>query len=222
MLLGLMSTSMTERDQHSMILNVLRTLPKHLYVAFSGGVDSCVLAHLAQSKGIEVTLLHYHHGNALADLELSFTEAYARQVGLPLIVERCTQPVQGSREKFWRDSRYAFFKSVGGTVAVGANLDDAVEWYLLTSLRGRGEFMPYSHANVVRPLLLVEKAKILAYAAHHGLQWFEDPNNADADFTARNKIRHEILPKCLEVNPGLYSTVKKKIFDREFGPDSHQ
>lgn len=202
-----------------MNLNVFKTLPKHLYIAFSGGVDSCALTHLACSKGIEVTLLHYHHGNALADLELSFTEEYARKMQLPLIVERCSSIPQGSREKFWRDSRYAFFKSLDGAVATGANLDDAVEWYLMTSLRGRGEFMPYSHANVVRPLLLVEKSKILAYATHHGLQWFEDPNNADPDFTARNKVRHEILPKCLEVNPGLYSTVKKKIWNREFGQD---
>ena len=213
---ALMALLMCTTIDICMKLNVVKTLPPNLWIAFSGGVDSVVLTHLALSKGITVGLAHYHHGNDLADAEYRFVKQFATDHSLLLSVGWCDSAPTGSKEKFWRDSRYKFFKSVDCTVATGANLDDAVEWYLMTCLRGRGEFMPYTHANVIRPLLLTKKEKILAYAKHHNLEWFEDPNNSDPEFTQRNKVRHEILPKCLEVNPGLYNMVKKRIFEKEF------
>lgn len=205
-----------------MKLNVFKTLPPNLWIAFSGGVDSVVLAHLALSKGIMVGLAHYHHGNDLADAEYQFVKQFATDHSLLLSVGWCDSAPTGSKEKFWRDSRYRFFKSLDCTVATGANLDDAVEWYLMTCLRGRGEFMPYTHANVIRPLLLSRKSEIIKYALDHSLNWYEDASNSDVEFTPRNRVRHEILPQCLQVNPGLYSVVKKKIFDREFGKNAQE
>ena len=197
-------------------MNTIKTLPQFLHIAFSGGIDSVVLTHLALSKGVKVALAHYHHGTDFSDVELEFAKKFALDNSLALTVDWCRQEQVGSKEKFWRDCRYKFFKSLDTPVATGANLDDAVEWYLMTSLRGRGEFMAYSHGNVIRPLLLVKKEKIVEYAKKHNLVWLHDDSNDNPEFTARNKIRQQILPKCFEVNPGLYTTVKKRIFEKEF------
>jgi tRNA(Ile)-lysidine synthase len=46
---------------------------------------------------------------------------------------------------------------------------------------------------LLRPLLSVERAEILAYAESHDLCWVEDATNADRSID-RNFIRHEIMP----------------------------
>lgn len=190
---------------------MVRTLPNEIYVAFSGGVDSVVMTHRALAQGRRVSLAFFHHGNELADAEEAFVVKFAAQHQLNLVIGRCNKPLTGSREQFWRDSRYEFFHSLTEDVATGHNLDDAVEWYLLTCLRGQGHFMEYRNGDVIRPLLLTPKSEILDYAQAHSLKWFEDPTNQDTDFTFRNKIRHDIVPACLEINPGLHTMVANNI-----------
>ena len=70
---------------------------------------------------------------------------------------------------------------------------------LLRLLRGTGpvglggiaEVSP--DGQVVRPLLAVSRAEVLAYAARHELRWREDPSNANAHY-ARARLRHDWLP----------------------------
>lgn len=193
-------------------LNWLHKPRNDVYVACSGGVDSIALA-IALAQTEKVTLAFFHHGNALADAEEAAVEAAARDYGLPLVKGKSslTMPKGVSKEEFWRDSRYEWFRSLDGTVATGHTLDDAVEWYLFTCLRGSGHFMPYRHANVVRPFLLSRKRALIEFCVAHGIQWFEDPTNADPAFAKRNLIRHELLPQAERVNPGLFTTVKNRI-----------
>lgn len=192
-------------------LAVVRTLPQRIYIAFSGGVDSVVMAHRAQAQGRQVTLAFFNHGNELAAGEQAFVEKFAKEQGLDLVVGYCNRPISGSKEQFWRDCRYEFFHNLPDAVATGHNLDDAVEWYMLTCLRGQGHYMEYKNGNVIRPLLLTPKSEILEYAQAHDLKWFEDPSNQDWEFTYRNKIRHAILPTCFEINPGLRTVVANNI-----------
>lgn len=169
------------------------------------------LVHKALSQNKNVTLAFFHHGNQLADSEEQFAINFAKDHSLPLVTGRLSGTLFGSKEKYWRDRRYEFFRSLDSVVATGHNLDDAVEWYLLTCLRGEGHYMEYRHANVIRPLLLTPKSDIMQYASQHSLSWFEDHTNLDQEFTYRNKIRHAILPSCLEINPGLHNTVANNI-----------
>jgi tRNA(Ile)-lysidine synthase TilS/MesJ len=52
------------------------------------------------------------------------------------------------------------------------------------------------------------------YAARNKLEWLEDLSNQDVNFASRNRIRHEILPLALQINPGLYNMVKKRINEK--------
>jgi tRNA(Ile)-lysidine synthase len=194
-----------------MYINHYRTLPKDVYVAFSGGVDSVVLVHSILARGKNPTLAFYHHGNEYADVEETFVTQFAEVNRLHVVTERCTEQVIGSKEEFWRKSRHQFFHSLDGVVATGQNLNDAAEWYLFTTLRGNPTLYTYENKNVVKPLMLYSKSLILQYAQEHNLQWIEDPSNQDEDFGSRNRIRNNILPECLKVNPGFLTTIRNML-----------
>ncbi len=54
---------------------------------------------------------------------------------------------------------------------------------------------------IYRPFLSVTRADLLAYARENNLEWCEDESNADVNF-ARNRIRHEMLPRLKRECPG--------------------
>lgn len=193
-------------------MHVLKTLPDTVAVAVSGGVDSLVLLHwLSQRR--EVTAVHYKHDSDFAEQEYTFVSKFCQAHGINLITQtqKPTSQQNLSQEEYWRRDRYEFFKSISMPVCTGHTLDDAVEWYLFSSLNGQGHYMEYSHANVIRPLLITRKTELLEYAITNHIEWLEDPSNSDVDFAARNRIRHEIIPAALKVNPGLYTMVRKRI-----------
>ena len=198
-------------------MHALKRLPDQLFVACSGGIDSVVLAHFAKQQRRDVTLAFFHHGNEFADVEEEFVIRFASEHDFPLIRAYCHEPVVGSKEKFWRDQRYDWFRSLPGQVAIGTHLDDAVEWYLMTCLQGQGHYIEYQSANCVKPLLCTTKHEITVYAAQQGLQHLTDPSNANVAYTARNRVRHNIVPECLTIQPGLYNIVRKRIFEKTHG-----
>lgn len=196
-------------------MQVLRTLPAEVAVAVSGGVDSLVTLHwISQRRPIKA--VHYVHDSEYAAEEHEFVQAFCKDLGVELIVEKqATIGRQGrSQEEYWRQGRYNFFKQLPFAVCTGHTLDDAVEWYLFTSFNGQGHYMDYQHANVIRPFLTTKKIDLLAYADKYALKWLEDPSNQQVDFAVRNRIRHDILPQVLQVNPGLYNMVKRRIVER--------
>ncbi|MCW5849272.1 MAG: tRNA lysidine(34) synthetase TilS [Anaerolineae bacterium] len=59
---------------------------------------------------------------------------------------------------------------------------------------------------LVRPLLQLPKADILAYVAERGLPFREDSSNRDPRFT-RNRLRHELLPLLATYNPAIVESL---------------
>jgi tRNA(Ile)-lysidine synthase len=101
-----------------------------------------------------------------------------------------------------------------GWVATGHTADDQAETVLHRLLRGSGlkglrgiaarrPARPGSAIEVVRPLLDVPRAEVLAYLEAEGQPFRQDSSNLDLDFT-RNRIRHELLPRLAErYNPAI-------------------
>lgn len=59
--------------------------------------------------------------------------------------------------------------------------------------------------HIFRPLLEQTKAEILHYTESCHIAYREDSTNGDIVFE-RNKIRHQILPVLLELNPSVHRT----------------
>lgn len=195
-------------------------LPEKCLVAVSGGVDSmAALNFLAKIDGRVASVIHIHHNTGeFADRAMAHVMETCREMNLKFHLTRIDQPIpEGeSKEKFWRDQRYLVYegasRSFGGLPVVLAHtLDDCLEEYLMCVLvRGFQGTIPYRHGPCIRPFRLWTREDILDYAGRNILLWMEDPSNANIQFK-RNFIRHELVPKVKELNPGVYNIVEAMI-----------
>ena len=157
----------------------------------------------------DVTVAYYNHGTSHGYEAQEFLESFCKERRLNFVNDVCRQeiPARVSKEEFWRNKRYDFFKSLKTPIVMAHHLDDAVEWWVFSSLRGRGRLIPVERKSphVLRRFLFTEKSKL--HAQLNEFSHIEDPSNENTDF-ARNYIRHELGPMCLKVNPGIKSTIR--------------
>lgn len=184
-----------------------------LAVAFSGGLDSCVLLSLAhawqQEHAVHTPLIaiHVNHGLSphAAEWEV-FCQNTCAKLGVELLVERVTidRDAGPSLENLARERRYAAFQRhlpVDHGLLMAHHLDDQSETFLLRSLRGAGPrglaAMPVrrrlGQGWLLRPLLGCPRVELERYAHRHQLRWIDDESNQSSDFD-RNYLRHEVLP----------------------------
>jgi tRNA(Ile)-lysidine synthase len=190
-------------------------VPRKVTLACSGGKDSmAALAFLLNGKR-DLTVAYYNHGTHHGQIAENFLRRFCFDKGLELVSDKCdSQPPPGeSKEAFWREQRYEFFKKIPGPIITAHHLDDAVEWWIFSSLRGDPKLIPVKrgHPSMIRPFLTSSKDQLHRHLGD--FLFVEDPSNKDVNF-ARNYIRHELGPMCLNVNPGLYKTVKKMYMRR--------
>src|SRR5947208_238629 len=200
---------------------------KRLAVGLSGGVDSVVLLHvLKQHPGLNLSAIHVHHGlSPNAGAWARFCRALCTRWGVPLAVRRVKVAKRGAGlEAAAREARYRAFKNVPcDAVALAHNRDDQAETVLMNLLRGAGvrgaSGMPprgrLDGKMLLRPLLEVPRAAILAYAREQGLEWVEDESNADEALT-RNFVRRRLGP-LLESRIPIPALGGKLLFRRARG-----
>lgn len=178
-------------------------------VAVSGGPDSVALLHaltlLRSEYGLVLRVCHVHHGlRPEADRDAEFVEGLGTQLGCPVTVERVVVPIGSGRspEHAARLARYAALARAArefraSRIALGHTADDQSETVLMRVLQGAGPRglagMPACRGRVVRPLLEVDRATVLAHLAAHRVPFVEDETNRDPRFL-RNRMRHELLP----------------------------
>ncbi len=196
-----------------------------LVVGLSGGVDSVVLLHRLAQLGprLDLTLsaLHVHHGlSPHADEWAAFCDRFCRDLGVSLHQVRVAID-RGSPlgiEAAAREARYAAFRQQqADAVVLAHHLDDQGETLLLQLMRGAGvkglsampalrTLEPANGLRLVRPLLEVTRAQIVAYAHEAGLTWIEDESNTDPAVD-RSFLRTRILPELVARFPGLRETL---------------
>ena len=87
----------------------------------------------------------------------------------------------------------------------------------LAGLRGIQETRELNGTILYRPLLNLTREELLAYARENNLEWCEDESNDDVKF-ARNKVRHETLPRLEQECPGATEQLCRmaEIADRAY------
>jgi len=115
------------------------------------------------------------------------------------------QPRRGeSLEAAAREVRYAALASLlepGDLLVTAHHRGDQAETLLLALMRGSGVrglaamsiVSPLGTGRLVRPLLDIGRAELLAYAQGHVLGWVNDASNLDLA-RDRNFLRHRVLP----------------------------
>ncbi|SDN83389.1 tRNA(Ile)-lysidine synthase [Halomonas shengliensis] len=201
----------------SLINDALAETPpgRRVWVALSGGLDSCLLLTLAAAATRRhprpLRALHVHHGlQEAADGFEGHCRALCEGLGVGLDVERVRVDAAGGQglEGAAREARYAAFArrvGEGETLWLAQHRDDQAETFLLAALRGSGPrglgAMPpgrqWQGRRLVRPLLGCSRAELTEAARWLGVAWVEDPTNAAPD-QDRNYLRHAVLPRLGE------------------------
>ena len=198
------------------MIKFIGDLPRKCTIAFSCGIDSVVISDFLLNGKRDATLAFFHHGTINSERAEEFVRNFAEDRRVPLKVGRInSEKSRGlSPEEFWRNERYAFLDSLGGPVVTGHHLGDAIETWIFTSLHGDSKLIPYSRGNVIRPFLITPKEEIRSWASRRNLSWIEDESNSDPRYM-RNRIRMNIVPEALKVNPGLGTVIRKKYLNAE-------
>ena len=204
---------------------ILPIIEPPIIVGVSGGLDSMVLLHAMMVKDYAPIAAHFNHKlREESDLEAEFVKNYCLKASLPF--REGSGDVRGyaevnglSIEEAARILRYQFLFQVAeresaGAVAVAHHADDQIETVLMNLLRGAGAKglagmravsvpNPWSDTiPVVRPLLEVDKADLIAYHTENQLPMVEDPSNTDESYF-RNRIRHSLLPNLESLRSGI-------------------
>jgi tRNA(Ile)-lysidine synthase len=200
--------------------------PAAWQVAFSGGLDSSALLHamaaLRDRFAIAVGAVHVHHGlQADADAWVNHCRRVCTGYDIPLsVLHADARPAQGeSPEAAARLARYAVLADwlvPDHCLLTAQHQDDQAETLLLQLLRGAGVHglaaMPVCTAlgagTHLRPLLSVRRQALLEYARADGLEWIEDPSNAETGLD-RNFLRHDVMPLLRSRWPALAGTLSR-------------
>lgn len=189
-------------------------------VSISGGVDSMVVAWIAQKAcaalGKELVLLHISYRNRPeCEDECRLLSWYSQRLGVPLYVRRITEiqriRASGLRavyEEVTRRIRFAFYRHFDCPVILGHNQDDCLENVFrnlsqrshLDNLFGMSACSEEQGVVVVRPLLQVPKRDILAFADQAGIPHLYDSTPA---WSQRGKMRDQLLPSIRTFDAGI-------------------
>lgn len=169
-----------------------------------------VALHLLTKSRRDVTCLFFNHGTKFSD----DSENFLSDLDIDLICGRISEemPKGVSMEHWWRDQRYGFFDSFADRPVITCHhLDDQIETMLMSFCQGKlGRTIPYKRGNYLRPFIYASRREIEAYAKRNKVQFLNDPSNSDVRFT-RNRVRKNVIPELLKVNPGLYKTMARMI-----------
>ena len=196
-----------------------------ILVAVSGGADSTALldALVRLQRKLSCNIFAAHLNHLLRGDESEADEAavcdLAARLGVALKVERiavdkCARAEKHNLEATARRLRYDFLQRaaqscLANVVVTAHTRDDQLETILMRLLRGSGaDGLRGIHSVVnlgmgvrlVRPLLTVTKAEVLAHCEHYNLSFRTDSSNLSLAFT-RNRVRHELLPLLRTFNP---------------------
>lgn len=195
-------------------------------IAYSGGLDSSALLHLAHAYGLQhgiaVFAFHVHHGiSPNANAWLAHCEATCAALGMPfeacrVVLEKTKSGVEAAARKARYAALGAMCQGHGVRLMLTAHhLDDQAETVLLQLLRGSGtaglsgmdganaapELLGNPDLVMARPLLPVSRGELENYVAAHGLAYVEDESNTHPRY-ARNALRHQVMPSLAQAFPG--------------------
>jgi len=197
-------------------------------VAYSGGLDSSVLLHLAQeyasTRGITLFAFHIHHGiSPNADHWLTHCQNESGRLGVTFDSRRINlkNPEKNGTEEAARKGRYAALGDLcrGRRVSLlltAHHQDDQAETVLLQLLRGSGvaglsgmdtanlapDLLGGTTPAMARPLLTLSRKDLENFAVEAAIPYVDDESNLDPRY-ARNALRHNVMPILAQAFPGF-------------------
>lgn len=197
---------------------------KPCLIAYSGGIDSQALLHLAlelkQTLPLDLHVIHVDHSwRETSAAEASELEQLVKAAGVCwhlVTLDRQDQP-ESDLENYFREKRYSAFKRIydaigAGCLMVAHQQDDLAETVFkrifegacLTKLGGLKSSSYLENMCILRPLLNVSKKELENYLSVHDLEYVDDVTNRDTKYL-RARQREMIFP-LIETTFGKLAT----------------
>lgn len=223
--------ALIRRVNHTLKLHKLFPEHSRILIACSGGPDSMALLHLLQDIAAH-RHTKYKLGIAVVDHsirpeskdEVLWLQNQVDALGLSFYtttfdVPTLSKDLKLSEETVGRQVRYQWLNEIAHSegydyIAVAHHKNDQAESILAHLIRGTGLNGLTGMAvvsndydiPVIRPLLDVTKAELLAYLADRKLTYCIDSTNDDIRYQ-RNRIRHRIIPELEAINPAVVDAI---------------
>ena len=204
-------------------LEAVAEKPARYVIAFSGGLDSTVLAHaVSEFSKIPVLAMHVDHGLQAGSAGWAqHCASAAATFGIEFQLLQVQVDLDSGKgpEASARDARYTALQAEmrsGDWLLSAHHREDQAETLLLNLIRGSGpaglagigEIRRFGPGWLARAMLDVDRAAIEKYARDAGLDWVEDASNSDRRFD-RNFLRHEILPRFQSRWPDIAARLQR-------------
>ena len=192
----------------------------------SGGADSTALLHflttLRDEYQLKIWAVYVNHciRGEEAYEDGHFVEDLCASLNVRFFYEEADVPKFSrenriSEEEAGRTIRYRIYNKIleqngGGKIALGHNLNDNAETFLIRLARGTGpkglEGIPPARDNIIRPLIECRRDSIEKYCRNNNLDFKTDSTNL-SDMYSRNKIRLKVIPQLLELNSNALENI---------------
>jgi tRNA(Ile)-lysidine synthase len=179
-------------------------------LAFSAGVDSTALLFLLLQNAIAFDVAIVDYGlREQSKEEVAYAQTLAKEHGFAchlLSAPKITRNFEANA----RTLRYDFFESLikehgYENLLAAHHLGDRFEWMLMQFCKGAGCYELSGMKAIekregyllLRPLLHLDKTRLLKYLHERKIHYFEDESNKDEKYK-RNEFRHNYASPLLE------------------------
>lgn len=179
-----------------------------ILVAVSGGRDSMALLDCLLNTGVylEVAHINYHLRAQASDQDEQLVSAYCDNHNIRchiLSTDLNTKLSEHNQnlQALAREVRYTYFKEIAelqklDLIALAHHMDDRIENYFISSLRGTGlrgiTSMKNKNDQIIRPLLFASRNLINQHLKTKNIPYRDDASNEENKYQ-RNFIRNKIL-----------------------------
>lgn len=197
-----------------------------------------LLWHVSKMKQLELCVFHVDHNlRNSSSQDLLWVKSLAQNLSIAFFSrsaadEECPAVTKGEGVEAWaRQFRYDSFlamskESGAEVVATGHTADDQLETVVMrlfsgTSLQGIIGIRPESERlvgeNILklwRPMMKVQRSELEEYLQEEQQDWLLDETNLLDDYL-RNSVRHNLIPRLLEIFPRAGEKVSNLVADIE-------
>ncbi|WP_412501010.1 tRNA lysidine(34) synthetase TilS [Shewanella chilikensis] len=221
----------------ALLAQIGATADNHLWLGYSGGMDSELLAYtLARFREThpktpyQISLVHVHHGlSRNADAWAAHCRQRAEHYGLNFVLRK-VQLELGPRVSIEAEARRARYQAIaeqlnpGDILLTAHHQDDQLETLLLALKRGQGPkglaaMGQAQHLALIsraegapcwqlRPMLDSSRAQIEQAVASLELPYINDESNQDTQYD-RNFLRAEVIPVLKQRWPSIATTASR-------------
>lgn len=183
---------------------------QHIYVGYSGGIDSTVLLHILANSELlpKLTALHINHNidKKYSNIWQQHCAQFCQNLKIGYVSHNVSIDNNScSLEEAARDARYSIFaqymQDAENLLCTAHHLDDQAETILLKLMRassvrglaGIPKLRNFANGKLYRPLLSYSKDELQQYINDFNLSYIQDNSNKSLNYD-RNYIRHKIIP----------------------------